>query len=47
MSKEKTGQRHKNKIYFRDLDLYRQAFPLNLQTYGALRPARPSTPPPA
>ena len=49
MRKEKTGQRHKNKIYFKDqdLDLYRQAFPLNLQTYGALRPARRSTPPPA
>ncbi len=27
MSKEKTGQRHKNKIYFKDqdLDLYLQA----------------------
>jgi pimeloyl-ACP methyl ester carboxylesterase len=36
MSREKTGQRHKNKIYFRDqdLDLYMQAFPLNHQTYG-------------
>jgi hypothetical protein len=36
MSKEKTGQRHKNKIYFKDqdLDLYLQAFPLNFQTYG-------------
>ena len=31
MSKERTGQRHKNKIYFKDqdLDLYLQAFPLN------------------
>jgi pimeloyl-ACP methyl ester carboxylesterase len=36
MSKERTGQRHKNKIYFKDqdLDLYLQAFPLNFQTYG-------------
>ena len=36
MSKENTGQRHKNKIYFKDqdLDLYLQAFPLNFQTYG-------------
>ena len=36
MSKEKTGQRHKNKVYFKDqdLDLYLQAFPLNFQTYG-------------
>jgi pimeloyl-ACP methyl ester carboxylesterase len=36
MSTEKTGQRHKNKIYFKDqdLDLYLQAFPLNFQTYG-------------
>jgi pimeloyl-ACP methyl ester carboxylesterase len=36
MSKEKTGQRHKNKVYFRDqdLDLYLQAFPLNNQSYG-------------
>ena len=36
MSTEKSGQRHKNKIYFKDqeLDLYLQAFPLNFQTYG-------------
>jgi pimeloyl-ACP methyl ester carboxylesterase len=36
MSKERAGQRHKNKIYFKDqeLDLYLQAFPLNFQTYG-------------
>ena len=36
MVKEKTGQRHKNKAYFKDqdLDLYLQAFPLNHQTYG-------------
>jgi alpha-beta hydrolase superfamily lysophospholipase len=36
MSKERTGQRHKNKVYFKDqdLDLYLQAFPLNFQTYG-------------
>ena len=36
MSTEKTGQRHKNKIYFKDqdLDLYLQAFPLNFQSYG-------------
>jgi hypothetical protein len=36
MSKERTGQRHKNKIYFKDgdLDLYLQAVPLNFQTYG-------------
>jgi len=36
MSKEKTGQRHKNKVYFKDqdLDLYLQAFPLNHLTYG-------------
>jgi pimeloyl-ACP methyl ester carboxylesterase len=36
MSKQRTGQRHKNKIYFKDqeLDLYLQAFPLNFQTYG-------------
>jgi alpha-beta hydrolase superfamily lysophospholipase len=36
MSKEKTGQRHKNKIYFKDqdLDLYLQAFPLNHLSYG-------------
>jgi len=36
MSNEKTGQRHKNKIYFKDqdLDLSLQAFPLNHQTYG-------------
>ena len=31
MTKDRTGQRHKNKIYFKDqdLDLYLQAFPLN------------------
>jgi pimeloyl-ACP methyl ester carboxylesterase len=36
MSKERSGQRHKNKIYFKDqdLDLYLQAFPLNHQSYG-------------
>src|SRR3712207_1493862 len=36
MTKDRTGQRHKNKIYFKDqdLDLYLQAFPLNFQTYG-------------
>jgi pimeloyl-ACP methyl ester carboxylesterase len=36
MNKERTGQRHKNKIYFKDpdLDLYLQAFPLNHQSYG-------------
>jgi pimeloyl-ACP methyl ester carboxylesterase len=36
MSKEKTGQRHKNKAYFKDqdLDLYLQAFPLNHLSYG-------------
>jgi alpha-beta hydrolase superfamily lysophospholipase len=36
MNKERTGQRHKNKIYFKDqdLDLYLQAFPLNFQAYG-------------
>jgi pimeloyl-ACP methyl ester carboxylesterase len=36
VAKERTGQRHKNKIYFKDqeLDLYLQAFPLNFQTYG-------------
>jgi pimeloyl-ACP methyl ester carboxylesterase len=36
MIEDKTGQRHKNKIYFKDqdLDLYLQAFPLNFQTYG-------------
>jgi alpha-beta hydrolase superfamily lysophospholipase len=36
MGKEQTGQRHKNKVYFKDqdLDLYLQAFPLNFQTYG-------------
>jgi pimeloyl-ACP methyl ester carboxylesterase len=36
MAKEKAGQRHKNKVYFKDqdLDLYLQAFPLNHQTYG-------------
>jgi len=36
MSKQKTGQRHANKVYFKDqdLDLYLQAFPLNFQTYG-------------
>jgi pimeloyl-ACP methyl ester carboxylesterase len=36
MSKERTGQRHKNKVYFKDpdLDLYLQAFPLNHQSYG-------------
>lgn len=36
MAKEKTGQRHKNKIYFKDqdLDLYLQAFPLNHLSYG-------------
>jgi hypothetical protein len=37
MSKERTGQRHENEIYFKDqdLDLYLRAFPLNFQTYGA------------
>jgi pimeloyl-ACP methyl ester carboxylesterase len=34
MAKEKTGQRHRNKVYFKDLDLYLQAFPLNFQAYG-------------
>ena len=36
MSKERTGQRHKNKVYFKDseLDFYLQAFPLGYQTYG-------------
>lgn len=36
MSKERIGQRHKNKVYFKDpdLDLYLQAFPLNHQSYG-------------
>jgi alpha-beta hydrolase superfamily lysophospholipase len=36
MAKERTGQRHKNKIYFedQDLDLYLQAFPLNHLGYG-------------
>src|SRR5918998_6113600 len=36
MSKERTGQRHKNKVYFKDpdLDLYLQAFPLNHLSYG-------------
>jgi pimeloyl-ACP methyl ester carboxylesterase len=40
MAKERTGQRHKNKIYFKDqeLDLYLQAFPLNFQTYGGAAP---------
>jgi dipeptidyl aminopeptidase/acylaminoacyl peptidase len=36
MASEKTGQRHKNKIYFKDqdLDLYLQAFPVNHISYG-------------
>ena len=36
MAKGKTGQRHKNKIYFKDqdLDLYLQAFPVNHMSYG-------------
>lgn len=36
MSKKRTGQRHKNKIYFKDSELYfyLQAFPLGYQTYG-------------
>ena len=36
MARERTGQRHKNKIYFKDqdLDLYLQAFPLNHLSYG-------------
>jgi hypothetical protein len=36
MAREKTVQRHKNKIYFKDqdLDLYLQAFPLNHLSYG-------------
>jgi pimeloyl-ACP methyl ester carboxylesterase len=34
MAKETAGQRHKNKVYFKDQDLYLQAFPLNFQAYG-------------
>jgi pimeloyl-ACP methyl ester carboxylesterase len=36
MSKQRAGQRHKNKVYFKDaeLDFYLQAFPLGYQTYG-------------
>lgn len=36
MTSEKTGQRHKNKVYFKDqdLDLYLQAFSLNHLSYG-------------
>ena len=33
MAREKTGQRHKNKIYFKVQDLYLQAFPLNHLSY--------------
>jgi hypothetical protein len=33
MAREKTGQRHKNKVYFKVQDLYLQAFPLNHLSY--------------
>ena len=33
MAREKTGQRHKNKVYFKVQDLYPQAFPLNHLSY--------------
>ena len=36
MSKESTGQRHKNEVYLEDaeLDFYLQTFPFGYQPYG-------------
>ena len=39
MARRRVGQRHTNKVYFRDpeLDFYLQAFPLGYATYGGAR----------